>query len=86
MKCPNCGKSSVAEILWGEVLLTDEGWKNLEEKKIVLGGCCVTDNDPKYECNDCNHQWGDAKHNDELDNIDSFDYDQGFNLNEVYDQ
>jgi len=58
LKCPDCRKSSVAEILWGEVLLNDEGWKNLKEKKIVLGGCLVTDNDPKWECNDCNHRWG----------------------------
>ena len=58
MKCPECSSSSVAKILWGyyeDVNSLDDA---LEKKEIVLGGCCVTDNDPKYKCNDCNHQWG----------------------------
>jgi hypothetical protein len=58
LKCPNCKKSSIAEILWGYILLTPEGERNLEEKKIVLGGCIVTDNDPKWECTECYHRWG----------------------------
>lgn len=59
MKCPNCGKSWIAEILWG---LPGDYDKYLEEqierKEIILGGCLVTDNDPKWKCNDCNHRWG----------------------------
>ena len=57
----------------------------LERKDVVLGGCIVTEHDPKWECNDCHHRWGYADHNDE-NRIDSFDYDKGFNLDEVYDQ
>ena len=86
MKCPNCGKSSVAEIIWGYVADMDSIKEKLEKKEIILGGCIVSGHDAKWECNECSHRWGDAQHNDELDNIDSFDYDQGFNLNEVYDQ
>jgi hypothetical protein len=86
MKCPNCSKSSIAEIFWGYPADMDSMKEELNKKEIVLGGCLVSGHDAKWECNDCAHRWGDAKHNDELDNIDSFDYDQGFNINEVYDQ
>jgi len=86
MKCPNCTKSSIAEIIWGYPADMDLIKKELEKKEIVLGGCIVSGHDAKWECNDCGHRWGNAEHNDELDNIDSFDYEQGFNLNEVYDQ
>ena len=35
--------------------------ESLERKEIVLGGCYVTDHDPKWECNDCQHQWGERE-------------------------
>ena len=34
-----------------------------------------------WECSDCSYQ-----SNQDDDKIDSFDYDQGYNLDEVYDQ
>jgi hypothetical protein len=58
LKCPECGKSWIAEILWGYPGNMDSLDDALEKKEITLGGCYVTDNDPKYECNDCSHQWG----------------------------
>jgi len=52
-ECPMCGGTDIAMILWG--LPSDEllQSKKVKKKKIVLGGCCVTNNDPKLECNDC---------------------------------
>ncbi len=85
MKCPNCSKDWVAEILWGYPEDTQVLEQKLERKEIVLGGCLITDHDPKWECNNCHHKWGDAEHN-ESDKVGSFDFDQGFNINEVYDQ
>ncbi len=85
MKCPNCNKGWIARILWGYPEDTESLEEALEKKEIILGGCLVTDHDPKLECNDCNHRWGYADHNDE-NNTDSFDYDKGFNIKEVYDQ
>ena len=86
MKCPECGKSWIAEILWGYPDM-DAIEEQLERKETVLGGCYITDNDPKWECNGCHHRWGNAEHNEEdSDKTNSFDYDQGFNLDEVYDQ
>ena len=61
MKCPNCGKSWVAEIFWGYPANMDSMEESLEKKEIVLGGCYVTDHDPKWECNECHHQWGERE-------------------------
>ena len=84
MNCPKCNSPNIAEILWGYPDM-DALKEGLDKKEIVLGGCIVSDHDPKWECNECNKRWGDAEHNDS-DKTDSFDYDQGFNLDEVYDQ
>jgi len=85
LNCPECNSSSVAIILWG-YLDPNKIKEQLDKKEIVLGGCCITEHDPKWECNECNHQWG-RREDDELDsdNTNSFDFDQGFNLEEVYD-
>ncbi len=85
MKCPNCNKEGIAEILWGYPEDVESIKEALEKKETVLGGCLVTDHDPTWDCNDCNHRWGYADHNDE-NKTDSFDYDKGFNIKEVYDQ
>jgi hypothetical protein len=52
-ECPKCGGTDIAIILWGLLDFDSELEHKLKEKKIVLGGCCVTNNDPKLECNDC---------------------------------
>ena len=52
-ECPKCGGTDMAIILYGlpsEELLDS---KKVKEKKIVLGGCCVSRDNPKQECNDC---------------------------------
>ncbi len=58
MNCPNCKKESIAEILWGYPASTDAVKEGLEKKEIVLGGCIVTEQDPKWECNECLTRWG----------------------------
>ena len=52
-ECPKCGESDMAIILYGlpsEELLDS---KKVKEKKIILGGCSVSKDNPKQECNDC---------------------------------
>ena len=61
MKCPECGKSWIAEIFWGYPADIESMEEALDKKEIVLGGCLVTDHDPRWECNDCNHQWGERE-------------------------
>ena len=61
MKCPECGSLRVAEILWGYF----PDCKSIEEKfdkgEFVLGGCLVSDHDPRWECNECSHHWGERE-------------------------
>jgi len=56
--CPECNSKNTAFIFWGYPGDMDWYLKAIDEKKIVPGGCMVTDNDPKWECNDCPNRWG----------------------------
>jgi len=47
-KCPICESKSIAEILYGLPVNSEELSKDLEKKRIVLGGCCVTENEPAF--------------------------------------
>lgn len=61
MNCPNCNKTWIAEILWGlpgDITAIEE---ELEKKEIVLGGCIITEHDPKWKCNLCHHKWGERE-------------------------
>ena len=31
------------------------------KKEIVGGGCTISDHDPKWECNSCQHTWGERE-------------------------
>ena len=53
--CPNCSSENVARIVFGY-----PGPEMMEESqrgKIVLGGCCVGEDDPQWHCNDCDQDW-----------------------------
>ena len=52
-RCPICGGNNTARILWGLPAWTPELEEKLNNKSIVLGGCCISGNDPSYYCNDC---------------------------------
>ncbi|EGP93349.1 hypothetical protein [Nitrosarchaeum koreense] len=56
-QCPNCKSINHAKILWGLPADMREIEERLDRKEIVLGGCIVTNHDPKWECNDCYHRW-----------------------------
>ena len=58
MNCPKCSGEFIAKIFWGYPGNLEAMQEQLEKKEIVLGGCVVTDHDPKWMCNSCNHQWG----------------------------
>ena len=59
MKCPECGGSDVAEIIYGYIGKPDEELqKKFDKNKVTLGGCCVSDDDPRWECNACGMRWG----------------------------
>jgi len=56
-KCPKCQSTNFALILWG---LPDKKMikEKLKQKELVLGGCLVSDHDPKWQCNECKTRWG----------------------------
>lgn len=51
IKCPNCrSDQGIRKIIFG----MPSG--PLDESKYLIGGCCVTDNDPTHECTKCGWQ------------------------------
>ena len=55
--CPICNGKNIAKIFWGLPADMREMEGELERKEIVLGGCIVTGNDPKWRCNKCLTRW-----------------------------
>ncbi len=58
LNCPNCNNDEIAFIFWGYPNLDNDIEKAVENKEIVMGGCLVSDHDPKWECTECHHRWG----------------------------
>ena len=56
--CPSCKSKNTCIIFWGYP--GDMEWylDAVAKKEIAPGGCTVSDNDPKWECSDCNNKWG----------------------------
>ena len=53
--CPKCKSSKVISIIYGMPgfdLAEDE-----EKGKVILGGCVIHDNTPKYHCKECGLEW-----------------------------
>ena len=57
-RCPVCGKGKPARIVYGYPNGSVEFGRDLSEGRITLGGCCVTEDDDKWECNACGYTWG----------------------------
>lgn len=60
IKCPRCGSTHTARILYGTPAFDEELEAKINAGKIHLGGCCVTGFDAKYYCNDCKKGFGDT--------------------------
>jgi hypothetical protein len=61
-KCPDCGATEVAVILYGMPINNEKLQKDLQDGRIALGGCCLTGDDPRWECIRCRckiHKKGD---------------------------
>ena len=55
--CPKCNSTNVAKYLWGLRMLSDQLLRDIEEGRVILGGCIIYGEDPKFHCNDCKHDW-----------------------------
>ncbi len=54
--CPQCGSSSVDSIIYGEPNL--ELMEAAQRREVVLGGCVIRENSPKFVCKQCGSRWG----------------------------
>ena len=52
-KCPQCGSTKIADILYGLPDYSPEFEKRIEGGKIALGGCCISNDDPIWKCTEC---------------------------------
>jgi len=81
MICPTCNGINTATIAYGYPSDEEEYLKLVAEKKIYPGGNSYDNESPSDYCFDCKIKFGNFK----SENTESFDFDQGFNLDEVYD-
>lgn len=64
MKCPKCGCEAFAKISYGlppfddDFHLPPDYQKRIDNKEIILGGCCIFPNSPKYMCLECHFKYG----------------------------
>lgn len=59
--CPACGERSGRPILRG--MPSNDVFQALErgEISIVVGGCCVAEDDPSHECTRCGTRFGSSR-------------------------
>ncbi len=51
--CPVCNSQRIASYLYGLPAFSNKLEKDINEGKIVLGGCCISQDDPLFMCLDC---------------------------------
>lgn len=54
-KCVFCGSRRIATYIYG--MPAYDMSKEVEKGKIAIGGCCVGDDDPLWQCADCKHDF-----------------------------
>jgi len=52
-KCPKCGSSKIASVMYGYPAPDPDLWRDVKAGKLVLGGCCITGDDPTWCCVAC---------------------------------
>jgi len=56
--CPDCKESKVADILYGMISVTPKLQKDIDGKKVILGGCMIYDGAPQWHCFNCKKDYG----------------------------
>ncbi len=59
-RCPRCGSSSLARVLYGEPAPSAALEADIGAGRVVLGGCIVTGDEPNRRCRHCRTEFGGA--------------------------
>jgi len=51
--CPKCGAKTIAMILYGMPSYSEKLQSDIDSGKVILRGCCVSDEDPTWQCISC---------------------------------
>jgi len=54
--CPLCVSNKVVPIMYG--MPSFEMWEESKLGKFELGGCCISEDSPKWHCQACGHEFG----------------------------
>jgi hypothetical protein len=54
--CPVCHSSNVLPYMYG--LPNAEAAQEAKQGKLLLGGCCISEESPHWHCRDCEYEWG----------------------------
>ena len=61
-RCPSCGHRPIAVLRYGLPAYSEQLRSDLEGGRVVLAGCCVTDDDPTWTCTACGTDlWRDGR-------------------------
>ena len=51
-KCPKCG-APVYRIQYGLPAMSEEEYFNTYHEHVIYGGCCISEDDPEWQCSKC---------------------------------
>ena len=57
-QCPKCGSTKVVQIQYGLPRFTPELKEAVRRGEVVLGGCVISADSPKWACRDCGNRFG----------------------------
>lgn len=57
-KCPKCGSRHIAPILYGMPAFDEEIARQIKNRELVLGGCCISGREPRFHCFGCGRDVG----------------------------
>lgn len=57
-KCPHCGSRDNATILFGMPAMSKQLQRDLSLRRAELGGCMMSESDPRWHCNKCGAWFG----------------------------
>lgn len=57
IKCLHCGFEPVSELLYGIQEIDEKLQKDIDERKVLLGGCSILKDSPKWFCSNCHTEY-----------------------------